>query len=1153
VTEGFACRSCGVTNLSGQRFCGSCGAALTQPCAACGAPNPPEFTFCGSCGARLAHDAGPAAAPSAEERRIATVLFTDVSGFTALSERMDPEDVKALAHEVTGGMGEEIRRFGGTVVSVMGDAVMAVFGAPLAHEDDPERAVRAALSICDSVHVEVEGRRLELHIGINTGEVMAGMVGPESRRDYTVMGDVTNTAARLQGAAGAGEILVGRATHAATDHAIEYEKVPPVRAKGKDKPVPAFRAIRARSGPTERRTSAVPLVGRTTELELLERLWEQSATGRRPHLVTLSGPPGIGKSRLLREFQQRIPVGEVLRGRCLPYGETTGYDAFGQLVRQAAGILESDPVAEARDKLYAAAAALFLHEGATEVEAHLETFLGWSSAGAPDRQLLFASARRFVEAVAERSPTILAFEDIHWAQAPLLDLIEYLAARVREAPLMILTLARPELLDHRPTWGDGLPGYTAIPIDPLDDREARDLALALLAHHARTERAFDALLHTGGGNPLFLEELAASMTEQAPGVTAGLPTSVQAIIAARLDALPAGERRILQQASIFGRFFWRRALQAVTGDPAADEALDSLEGRAFIRPVASSRLAGDREFTFKHILTQEVAYSTLSRATRRTGHAAVARHLEEAMGERSRDSASLLAHHWKEAGELGRAADYLLVAAEIASRAWAKDQAIALYSEAADLLDQTGDPARRDEAWPRDRRSPEYAYLLGQLGQALYWRGHYELAEQAGREGFDIAMETSTLVSAMTSAADAGLALGGLSRHEEAIEWFERGVLLGRDFESTPRLTGRTLNMWAGVVRELGDVSSSRGMNEEALELGLRSSFGAAQVSAKIDLLVTDVLEGQVGSAERMLPQLMEAVEGTKGWHLWLWTSRLAEARARILLASGRPQEAAAAARESLRLALRSPRPKYACWSRIVLGRALLELGQAEEAEGHLTQAAADGERMAHAPSLWPSLGWRAVARDRLRDPSGADEDRERARRVLEGSRRPSRLTTLPRWPGAWPTPPWATSSRSEFGPVPWLRWTPTPLPFAPWPARRSGFASCGPSLRTAWKRAPRSRASRWASSSGPSSSDVAQTTTSSSSSREDGRSTGRSSGPTSGSSGSPCRTRTKPGPPPATSGERSPRSGRPGPGRSWRTRPWGAWARWPSAEAGGA
>jgi class 3 adenylate cyclase/tetratricopeptide (TPR) repeat protein len=1005
-----------------------------------------------------------------------------------MSEQMDPEDVKAFAHELTGRMGQEVSRFGGTVVSVMGDAIMAVFGAPVTHEDDAERAVRAALAMRDSITAAASGLPFSLHIGVNTGEVMAGLVGPQERREYTVMGDVTNTAARLQSAAPPGTILVGRATHLATQHVIDYEQSEPVSAKGKEEPVEAWRAIGATGGPAERPSSAAPLVGRAAEIELLTRSWEQVVAESTPRLVTVIGPPGIGKSRLVRELTDGVErSGRLIKGRCLPYGETTGYDALGQQVQQTAGILESDPVPLARSKLKRRVRELVAEEESEEVSAHLQILLGLSSEGAPDKQLLFFSVRRFVEGLAREAPTTLAFEDIHWAQPALLDVLESVAARVRDVPLLLLTAARNELLDRRPTWGGGLARYTAITLEPLDDEHSRELARSLLVPGEEASDSIDSLVQTGGGNPLFLEELAASVAERAPGTTSSLPTNVQAIIAARLDALPGEELRVLRQASIVGRLFWRGALAELAGNGSGlDATLDDLELRDLIRRQPGSRLAGDREFMFKHILTQEVAYSAIPKTQRRTGHAAVARYLEAAMGDRARESASALAHHLKEAGDLPRAAGYLMTAAEIASRAWAKEEAVALYTEVLTLIGDS-DPDMRAAAalaramarldagdykraledlepllpelegrnralglhalekgwywlmdterihrygeeavtaareigdeeleargltvlaeaagmdgetskaiermgqavakWPPDRRDGMYAAALSQGAINHYWRGEYQAAFDQAREGFELGHEFSSIPAVVNGASHAGLALVGMSRTEEALQWLQRAVTFGRETEPVPRFSARALNMWAGCLRELGDLHQARELNEQALEFATRAAFPGAQVSARIDLLFIDILEGEIGRAEATLPELLDAAEKTKGWHQWLWTVRLLEARAEAELAAGRPDEAVDTAQEAVRQTLGPGRVKYACRSRTVMGQALLALGRSQEAVDPFRLAVSDAERLGHGPSLWPALEGLATALAAAGDDGEAEAAHARARRAVE-------------------------------------------------------------------------------------------------------------------------------------------------------------------------
>jgi class 3 adenylate cyclase len=634
-----------------------------QTCPNCGHENPPDARFCNACASPLA-----GAAPAlAEERKIVTVLV----GFTARAERLDPEDVRAIQTPYFARVRAAIESFGGTVEKYIGDAVMAVFGAPIAHGDDPERAVRAALAIADSAG------ELELRLAVNTGEALVSISARPAHGEGLVSGDVVNTAARLQAAAPVNGVLVGDETYRATRTTIEYEEVEPIIAKGKQAPVRAWRALRAHAAPGERATGRVPMVGRSSELAALAGLWERVVSERRPQLVTLFGPGGIGKSRLSAEFAEVVADfgGRVIRGRSLPYGEMTPYGSFAAQVKQLVGMFDTDATDVACAKLERAVEAALRAGDARDVAAHLAMLIGVGREGAAgDRQTLFYSARRYIEALALEQPTMLVFEDIHVAASSLLDLLEMLASRVRDVPLLLLTQARPELLSARPTWGGGLPAYSAVQLEPLAEPEARQLAERLFETAGVEARRIGELAETAEGNPLFVEELVASLAE-GRAEQGELPTSIRNIVAARIDALPAAEREALLDAAVFGKVFWSGGLHA------GADTLDTLEGRDLIRRDAVSRLGGQVQYAFKHQLIREVAYATLPRARRRERHESIALFLEEAVGEVG-DVAPALAQHWREAGDLARAAKYYVAAGDQASRGWAKDQAALYYQQA---------------------------------------------------------------------------------------------------------------------------------------------------------------------------------------------------------------------------------------------------------------------------------------------------------------------------------------------------------------------------------------------------------------------------------------------------------------------------------------
>ena len=651
-------------------------------CSACGQDNPEIARFCLACGAPLGEE--PALR---EERRIVSVVFVDLVGFTSRSEQLDPEDVRAILTPYHGTVRDELESFGGVVEKFVGDAVMAVFGAPTAHGDDPERAVRAAMAVRDAVAVlNVEQPELELRIrgAVNTGEAVVTLSARPALGEAMVAGDVVNTASRLQQHAPVGEIVVGEETYQATRGAVDYEPLEPVTAKGKAAPIEAWRAVAASSATGERNLSSTPFVGRDREVGLLDATWERVELERRPHLITVLGPPGVGKSRLSAEFMERITSrgGRIVRGRCLPYRERSAYGALAQQVKELAGIFDSDGVDVAVEKLRTLVERLVGEEEAETVAGHLAILLGFETkATVPDRDTLFQSVRVFIEAGARDEATAFVFEDIHWADSALLDLIELLAARLHDLPVLLLTLARPELLDARPAWGGGLVAYNALPLEPLGGTDAAKLALHLLGVDTKAAEVAEA----GEGNPLFIEQLAAVLSERGSASPTTLPTTIRGLVAARLDALPAEERDVLLDAAISGRIFWRGALDRIARNPEhLGRALAGLERRDLIRRDARSRLEGDEQWAFKHVLIRDVAYDLQPRARRRDGHRHVAEFIEQSTPEVGEATAAL-ARHWLGADEPERAAGYFVSAAEEAERGWAKQYAVTLYREALEM------------------------------------------------------------------------------------------------------------------------------------------------------------------------------------------------------------------------------------------------------------------------------------------------------------------------------------------------------------------------------------------------------------------------------------------------------------------------------------
>ena len=645
-------------------------------CAACNQENPPGARFCLACGVAL-----EAAAPQ-EERRIVSIIFVDLVGSTAQAEALDPEDVRALLTPYHQLVRREIESFGGVVEKFIGDAIMGVFGAPVAYGDDAERAVRAAFAVRDSV-CGMPGSNLQIRVAVNTGEAVVSLNARPALGESMVAGDVVNTASRLQSQAPVDGIVVGEMTYLGTRDVIGYESTEAIVAKGKAAPVKAGLATHALTSAGERPKRDDRLVGRQPELRLLDALWDRVLAGRLPHLVSIFGPAGVGKSTVVSRFAEsaRERGARVVSGRSLPYRESSVYGPLARHVMGICGIFESDPADVVIDKLRTRTKVLLDGSSAPveTVAEHLGAIVGVDGWGteATDRDILFSSARLFLEAAAREQPTVLVFEDIHWSGSTLLDLIDALAVSSHGLPLLLVTLARPEFLDSRESWGGRLASYTSITLGPLDEDDARELAIRRLGAPDRA----DAVVKIAEGNPLFIEQLAATMEE----TEGALPTSIRGLVAARLDALPQRDRALLLDAAVVGKVFWHDALRALNPDTDIDRVLEELERRDLIRREASSLLENQQQFTFTHVLIRDVAYELLPRADRARRHAAVAQFFERAAGS-SNEAVGALAHHWRDAGDFDRAIAQLVRAAEQAERGWAKEHAVVLYREALGLV-----------------------------------------------------------------------------------------------------------------------------------------------------------------------------------------------------------------------------------------------------------------------------------------------------------------------------------------------------------------------------------------------------------------------------------------------------------------------------------
>ena len=754
------CSSCGTENPAGAKFCIACASPLAVVCPDCGTANLPAARFCAECATPLtsappaaaaARPAPPAAVAAVAERRLVSVLFADLVGFTALAEGRDAEDTRELLSRYFEMARDVIKRYGGTVEKFIGDAVMAVWGAPTVHEDDAERAVRAALDLVEAV--KALGPGVQARAGVLTGEAAVTLGAVDQGM---VAGDLVNTASRLQSVAPPGAVLVGEATHRSASRAIAFEPAGEQLLKGKASPVPAWRAVRAVAqvgGRNRGDTLEAPFVGRDEELRLLRDLFHATEREKRARLVSVIGPAGIGKTRLASEFLIYMDgLADLVwwhNGRSPAYGDGISFWALGEMVRGRCGLLETDDEATTRAKV---AAALAEHVPDPEergwIEPALLALLGVTS-GAPSEQL-FGAWRTFFERLAATAPVVLVFEDFHFADPGLVAFVDQLLEWSRAVPIYVLTLARPELLEAHPDWGAGKRNFVSATLDPLPVAAMRELLAGLVP--GLPEGAAKAIVARADGVPLYAVETVRMLVAEgrlrldgehyvpAGDLTAlAVPETLTALIGARLDGLKPEDRALVQQAAVLGQTFTLAGLSAVSGLPA-----DTLEPRArdlvrrelFVRD-ADPRSPERGQFAFVQALIREVAYSTLAREERKARHLAAARFFE-ALG--SDELAGALAGQYlaayrnappgAEADALaGQARLALRGAADRASELGAHDQAVSLLDQAIRITDDEAERAalelaaatNAEEAAMWDRAGASYEAVAAWARAAGSW------------------------------------------------------------------------------------------------------------------------------------------------------------------------------------------------------------------------------------------------------------------------------------------------------------------------------------------------------------------------------------------------------------------------------------------------
>ncbi len=887
------CPDCGTENRSDGKFCFQCGAALAGRCTMCGSTLRPGARFCDECGTPVGGPqprlAEPGPAPSSE-RRLVSILFADLVGFTTLSESRDAEEVRELLSRYFDTSRTLITRYGGTVEKFIGDAVMAVWGTPVAQEDDAERAVRAAMELVDAVGAlgqEVGAPELAARAGVLTGEA-AVTLGAEGQG--MVAGDLVNTASRIQSAASPGRVLVGDATRRSSEAAIAYEDAGERELKGKAEPVRLWRALRvvAAVGGVQRSAGLEPpFVGRDRELRLLKDLFHASAEEGKAHLVSVVGAAGVGKSRLLWEFEKYVDglAGQFRwhRGRCLAYGEGVTYWALAEMVRTRADIVEGEEASSALAKLRGA-----LEENLPDpeerrwVEPRLAHLLGLEERVSREREDLFAAWRLFYERLSDEMPTVMVFEDMQWAEATLLDFIEYLLEWARDHRLFVITVARPDLADRRPNWGVGR-SATSLYLDPLADHSMKELLTGLLP--GVPEELDRRILGRAEGIPLYAVETVRMLLDRGLLVQEGnsyrptgpiealeVPETLHALIAARLDGLTPEERRLLQDGSVLGKSFTKGGLAAVSGLPDAElePIVGALTRKEVLTVQADPRSPERGQYAFVQDLLRRVAYETLSKKERRTRHLAVADFLESTWGSDDEEVAEVVASHVLAAYRLApdapdapeiraRARHVLARAGERAASLAADEEAQRYFDQAAELdgdpvdraalLERSGTMARTGGRTEEAAARFEEAVLLfeeaglvhpaarvsARMGEVLWDQGKLGEAVDRLERSFGVVSTETPDEDFARLAAELGRILFFTGQQEAAAERIEVALELAESLW-LPEVLSQALNTKAVIMMAGGRRRESLALMKYALDVALEHDLPMASLRAYYNL-----------------------------------------------------------------------------------------------------------------------------------------------------------------------------------------------------------------------------------------------------------------------------------------------------------------------------
>jgi len=944
------CAGCGHESPPGARFCAGCGARFAPACVACGAELPLDARFCPQCGqasltptAVTAEFGSPATytpkhladriltskAALEGERKQVTVLFVDVSGFTALSARLDPEDVHALMKRAFDLMLAEVHRYDGTVNQFLGDGIMALFGAPIAHEDHAQRAVRAALGIqraLEAYRRDLEGERaltFKVRQGLNSGLVVVGSIGSDLRMDYTAVGDTTNVAARLQQGAEPGSIVLGEATHRLVADYFDTRPLGEVSVRGKAEPIRAWIVEAVREGRTRLDAGAqrglTPLIGRRRELEALDAAFARAGAGQ-GQVVFVVGEPGIGKSRLLYEFRGRTGDADWREGHCLSFGRATAFHPLVDLLKRWVGIDERDPEDVAAAKVERTVGDL--GDDLRTATPSLQYLLSLGAADAAIAALdprerrsgIFEALRRMILRAAERRPQIVVIEDLHWIDRATEEFLAVLGDSVPASPVLLIFTYRP---GYAQPFGERTYHKRIVPA-PLSEPESARMAAAILSSGALPERLRSAIAAKAEGNPFYVEEVVRSLHETgAIRVEDGrfvlaarldevvIPDTIHDVIMARIDRLDEGPKRTLQMASVIGRDFTRRLVERLgTVRDRSDALLRELRA---VELIYEKSVFPEVAYRFKHALTQDVAYRSLLVQRRRELHGLIGAAIEELYADRLAEHYEILAHHFSLAEEWRRAFDYLLRAGEKAAAAFALRDALALYDQALGVADRLGNALPAAARMAIHQAKSSHAFFVGDFAQS---RGEGEqwlaLAERAGdraaaasalawtsfatmwAQDFGGAREYARRAIDIGGAAEAPAAAAGgyltiayvnalSGRHDEAGSEFDEALRISR-LAGDPAREILTLQMRGVFDGWHGDYGPAQARADEAVRLArehgllvlyLRSLWTRGLVATSIgdwDGALRDLEEG-IAVAERIGDRgFMPRMMNTLGW-----------------------------------------------------------------------------------------------------------------------------------------------------------------------------------------------------------------------------------------------------------------------------------------------